>query len=621
MSDTLTSLFDRLSTTAYDLPAVIVELLLIGLCVNWCARLLEGTRGTRPLRGLLMILIIVTMVVRVLAVQFGWVRLDLLYSYVLFGLAFIALVAFQPELRRAVIRMGDVRFRRGGRPKSQLIASLVKSAGYLSRNRYGALMAIQRDVDLTGWAENGTLIKAEVSANLLNTIFFPNSPLHDLGAIIQGRRVMAANCQFPSPDSDEIDVALGSRHLAAVGMSYETDALVLVVSEETGVVSLADNGKLTRYLSLDDLSVELTTRLGGSVAPERSGRQKRLGSTVWRRVRRLLVVVPLTLVIWYLADQATLAEARVRLELNVRHDDPSYIVDLEEPRSPVFATTFSGPARAIDQLRADAAENPLKVNWVLPEPYARPGAYVLSATQIKEHVEGLREIGLRGLSVVDVALERLRFGVDELVPLSVPVKPDGGAIRIMVESVDPLEVTATLRRSQLDRLPPEGQRFVRAPLEDRLAGLEPDEVRRFEQVPVEDTIGPVRVERVNPRGVTVAVRVIGQRKRIENVVVHLWVSPEVARQYEVEQSDLNEWRIDVEVEGIEAVVESLRPSDILAFVTITSDLLPPAGQPLEEQFRSVEVITVLYPPRKGASVVYESRLVRVNLVPRPGSQP
>lgn len=277
MGDMLKSLYYRLTSGAYDVPAVLVELLLIGLCVHWVAGVLQGTRGTRPLRGVLIILVAATLIVRVVTAQFEWERLNLLYSYLLYSLAFIALVVFQPELRRAIIRVGDVRLRRAGTPHSQVITALVKSAGYLSRNRYGALIAIQRSVDLRGWAENGTIIKAEVSANLLNSIFFPNSPLHDLGVIIDGTRVVAANCQFPTAESDEVDTALGSRHLAAVGMSYETDALVLVISEETGVVSLADNGRLTRYLSLDDLADELSNRLAGQAPRTSAGEGQQIG--------------------------------------------------------------------------------------------------------------------------------------------------------------------------------------------------------------------------------------------------------------------------------------------------------------------------------------------------------
>ena len=249
--ETLTRLFERFG--ADNLYVVVAELVLIGLMVNWCAGVLHGTRGTRLLRGLLVVLVVATLVVRALADQLHLARLALLYQYFIIGMAFIALVAFQPELRRALIRAGDVRFLRRVSPHHKLISALVESAGYLSRNRYGALVAVQRDVGLANWAENGTQLNAEVSANLLKSIFFPNSALHDLGVIVRGSRVLAAACQFPVAESGELDPSLGSRHRAAVGLSAESDALVLVVSEETGTISLADSGRLTRFLALDDL--------------------------------------------------------------------------------------------------------------------------------------------------------------------------------------------------------------------------------------------------------------------------------------------------------------------------------------------------------------------------------
>ncbi len=619
MFDTLPSLFDRLGSDAYDISAVAVELLLIGLCVNWSASVLHGTRGTRPLRGVLIILVVATMVVRVLSIRFGWVRLDLLYSYVLYGLAFIALVVFQPELRRAVIRIGDVRLRLNRAPQSQLVAALVKSAGYLSRNRYGALIALQRRVDLTGWAENGTIMRAEVSPNLLNTIFFPNSPLHDLGVIIRGKRVLAANCQFPAAESDEIDAALGSRHLAAVGMSYETDALVLVISEETGVVSLADNGKLTRYLSLDDLGEELTQRLTGQQADEpREGEQRRFGSALWATVRRLLVVVPLTLVIWYLADQATLSEASVKVQLSVRHDGPRQIVDVRVPAPPiVFTGTFSGPVRAIDRLRLDAAEQPLRATWILPEAYSRRGTYTLLPREITAIISGLNEVSMRGLTVVDVAMDELKFNVDELVTLRIPVQVDGGAARISVESIEPPDAEVVVRRNDLDRLPPEGQRTIRAPLGDRLEGLPPEVPETFPRVPLAEDIGGVALAEVTPADVRTTVRLVGQRRRIDNVVVHLFVSPDVLERYDVVRSDLNEWRISVEVEGEESIVEGLAPVDIYAFAHVRSALAPALPQPDETLLRSVDVMFEAPP----GVVVVEQRSVRVKLSPRASVTP
>jgi diadenylate cyclase len=170
--DGLTDLIYRLFRGASDPLAVMVELVLIALALNWVAGKLEGTRGTRPLRKLFLLFVVVTIGVRVMKIQFGWDRLEILYYFFALAVAFIALAAFQPELRRAFIRVGDMRARRRMSPYQSLINTLVSSAGFLSRNKYGALIAIRRSVDLRGWAENGTMMNAEVSANLIKTIFF-----------------------------------------------------------------------------------------------------------------------------------------------------------------------------------------------------------------------------------------------------------------------------------------------------------------------------------------------------------------------------------------------------------------------------------------------------------------
>ncbi len=620
MNDTLTILLSRIGD---DWAAIIVELLLIGLCINWSMSVLQGTRGTRPLRGVLVILIVATVVVRV----FGWQRLELLYRYVLISLSLIALVVFQPELRRAVIRLGDVQLRRQQRPQSQLVTALVKAAGFLSRNRYGALVAIQRDVDLTGWAENGTMINAEVSANLLNTIFFPNSPLHDLGVIIRGTQVVAANCQFPSPDSDEIDAALGSRHLAAVGMSYETDALVLVVSEETGVISLADNGKLTRYLTLDDLTAELELRLtrrraaGTAPAPARSQR------VAWQQLRRPLMVVPLTLLIWYLADQATLVDRSIEIELNIRHDDPAYIVDIiepqtrlanvSEPQAILFSARLRGPARAIDQLTQTTGGRPLTATWVLPPLYALAGEQVVGPDVVSAAIGRLREIQKTGLAVEQTSLtENLRLRVDKLVSRQVPVQVTGEKVPLEVERIEPATVEVRVRTRQLAELPAESQLAIRAPLGDeRLRGLEPGSSRTFDEVGLAKQIGTVGVVRAKPDRVSVTVRAVtGQHQLIRNVVVHAFLSPEVAERYDVEKVEDNEWRIDVDVAGKEAQLAGLRPTDIGAFVHITSDMIPPTG---EAPLRLAEVTII---PPEGVTVTNDKpRTVRVKFVPRTGA--
>ena len=588
MFDTLISSLGGLRSIIDDPIAVIVELLLIGLSVNWCAGVLHGTRGTRPLRGVLTVLVVATLAVNVLATQFDWPRLALLYRYFVFGLAFVALIAFQPELRRAVIRAGDVRFLRRGTPRSKVITSLAQSARYLSKNRYGGLIAIQQAVDLGGWAEKGTILNAEVSANLLNTIFFPNSPLHDLGVIIAGNRIVAANCQFPVAESDEVSAAVGSRHLAAVGMSYESDALVLVVSEETGTISLADSGKLTRYLSIDDLADELTARLSGQPAVVTRDGKRRLPplSRAWRVIRRGLVVVPLTLIIWILANQASQIEIPgVDVQIDVRVSDPDHVVDTQPERA-VFKVTFRGTARAIEALRAETSGRPFPVDWVLQryrlEPDSRPA---------RELLNSLPEIQRRGLSVVEVSPEDLRFVVDELVTVTRGLAADTGRARVEDLRFEPERVQLTLRKRDLKDLP----EMLELSLEHRLHGVATGErVTLTEHVP--DLIGDVAAIDVTPKEVDVSLRIVGQRitRTLTQIPVWYWVSPEILDRYELVRVDPQEWLIEVEVEGDQSRVESLRPREVRAFVSIVpSDLVTPAQEfNLPVEFRHPEGITV-----------------------------
>jgi len=184
-------------------------------------------------------------------------------------------VAFQPELRRALIQIGQAKFFRGRRGEvEKLVDALVDSAGYLSRNKIGAVVAVERSVGLGALAETGTRLNAEVAAGLLNTIFYPGSALHDMGVVIAAGRVTAAGCQFPLAESEEVDPSLGSRHRAALGLAQESDAAVLVVSEETGRVSLACEGQLYLGLEPDNLREML---LGLLEPDRRAGRWFRKG--------------------------------------------------------------------------------------------------------------------------------------------------------------------------------------------------------------------------------------------------------------------------------------------------------------------------------------------------------
>ena len=261
---------------SYNVVVVAVELLLIGVVVWWIMRFLRGTRGARLIKGVALLLAVVYVVILTLPQRLGWQRIQFLYgNFLLFAFGAV-LVAFQPELRRAFIQIGQARFFRGVRGRLEAtVDALVDSAAYLSRNRIGAVIAIERSVGLVTITQVGTPIDAQLTSGLLNTIFHPGSPLHDMGVVIRDGRIAAAGCQFPLAESEEVDASLGSRHRAALGMAKEGDAVVLVVSEETGRVSLAYEGQLYLGLELANLREALMTllALGGILYAKR--RKKR----------------------------------------------------------------------------------------------------------------------------------------------------------------------------------------------------------------------------------------------------------------------------------------------------------------------------------------------------------
>jgi len=262
MNETLNSFFRALKI--YGLWSVTVELLLIGLVVFYVVRFLRGTRGARLLKGIAVVLAVMYVTVHLVATKFHLDRIDFLYGQLLQFATFAILIVFQPELRRAVMRLGETRLFRGfSDTMNEEIEALVEASTFLSRRKIGALVAIERDVGLGGIAESGTRVNADLTASLLNTIFWPDSPLHDLGVIISQGRVAYAGVQFPLAESGDLERELGSRHRAAVGMSQETDAIVLVVSEETGDVSVAERGTLIRKLTPEGLRGLLAELMGG----------------------------------------------------------------------------------------------------------------------------------------------------------------------------------------------------------------------------------------------------------------------------------------------------------------------------------------------------------------------
>lgn len=260
MFEKLQQLFSRLAE--YDTLPVFIELAILWIIFYALYRFVRGTRAAGALKGLLFVLIIATLVLRVFA-QGVFPRLAVLYDNFL-SIATIALiVTFQPELRRALIRLGEAPFFRSGTTDiDPVIDDVAQAMGLLSKNSFGAIIAIERRVGMRELIETGRRLDAEVSSHLLTTIFWPNSPLHDMGVVIRGNRVVAAGVQFPlAQPTDLPEEHLGTRHRAAIGLTRVTDALVVVVSEETGTISIAEQGRLDRRIAPESLADELRTRL------------------------------------------------------------------------------------------------------------------------------------------------------------------------------------------------------------------------------------------------------------------------------------------------------------------------------------------------------------------------
>ena len=245
-----------------------LELALIAGMVYLVYRSLRGTRGARLVRAFVFLVVLSFVVVRVASGYLHMERLGLLYQKLVSVVVLFAIIVFQPELRRSLMRFGQnplfrLFLKEGA---SAFVDRIVRAAGVLSRNKVGAIIAVERDARLGTLIESGMPLDAQLTSELLVTIFWPGSPLHDMGVVIRGGRIAAAGCEFPLSHHAILDPHLGTRHRAAVGLTEETDAVVVVVSEETGQISLAEGGRLHQDLTPEDLRERLKEFLYGAEA-------------------------------------------------------------------------------------------------------------------------------------------------------------------------------------------------------------------------------------------------------------------------------------------------------------------------------------------------------------------
>ena len=240
-----------------------VEIFILTVGIYYAFRFIRGTRGAPVVTGFLVLLLAVLLVAYLLNLK---VIQYLLGTFSTF-LALAVLVIFQPELRRMLAELGNLPLFSTAHEQRENIEVIIQTAERLSDVRIGALIALEQTIQLQEAVESGIVVDCEATPEMLETIFFPNNAIHDGGVIIKGDRIAYAACIFPLTQRQDLNKSLGTRHRAAIGLTEETDAVVVAVSEETGSVSYAYKGQLVRNLTLEELRAFLTSVL---VEPARS---------------------------------------------------------------------------------------------------------------------------------------------------------------------------------------------------------------------------------------------------------------------------------------------------------------------------------------------------------------
>jgi diadenylate cyclase len=257
----------------------VIDVIAIAFILYQLLRLVRGTQATQLIVGLVVLGMIGLAATQLNLILLGWLFRNAAPVAVL-----AIVILFQPELRRILDQVG--RIGHLGRPLSAFnpqlfnrsVAEAIRAAERLASRRIGALIAFERDVGLEDYAATGVRINGELSAEFLQSLFFPNSPLHDGAVIVRGNTILAAGCLLPLADEATVRDRLGTRHRAAIGLSLASDALILVVSEETGGISVVENGRIMRNLDPDGLRRRLSGGLE-TAGPAGNGRPHLLG---WR---------------------------------------------------------------------------------------------------------------------------------------------------------------------------------------------------------------------------------------------------------------------------------------------------------------------------------------------------
>lgn len=436
----------------------VLEVFIISLVVYRLMVSFRGTRATAIIKGLVLLL-----VARGLSLLLGLPMISWLLEQATTVIMVALPVVFYPELRRTLERLGRRPILRpftslGNEDLDKFEVEVLRAIRWFSANRIGALIVIERDVGLDEYVETGVRLESLITAELLMTTFYPNTALHDGAAIIRGDRIVAAGCFLPLTENPAIDVELGTRHRAAVGVTEESDACVIVVSEETGALSFAVDGRLERGISED----ELRKRLREAFRQERpftleriGGELKRVGvpgvgsrggvSTRPLRIRRLwLYALAVSVVLWILAPRPEVvpsepvasADRPVVSAIEVRGLDPSVaLVGMREWVTVELRAGQPGAAIDVDQLQV----------------------YVdLSGRGEGVHTVPVQVVPPLGVQVLEVEPQFVKARIERLIRRELPVRVAvyglPPAARFEVVATEPAAVFVEGAAEQLDRI-------------------------------------------------------------------------------------------------------------------------------------------------------------------------
>jgi diadenylate cyclase len=234
-----------------------VEIAILSVAIYYAFSFVRGTRGWPVVIGFVVVLLTLGVVATLLDLKVLLWILKTIYAF----FAIAVLVIFQPELRRMLAELGNLPLFGTTHEQRENIEVVIQTVERLADVRIGALIAIEQAIQLQEAVESGVVVDCEATPEMLETIFFPNNAIHDGGVILKGDRIAQAACIFPLTQRQDLNKSLGTRHRAAIGLSEETDAVVVVVSEETGAISTAYKGQFVRGVSLEELRAFLTSLL------------------------------------------------------------------------------------------------------------------------------------------------------------------------------------------------------------------------------------------------------------------------------------------------------------------------------------------------------------------------